>query len=248
MGGSIRRVGPVLVGDDECAVQVRPPDRDEAEGWSVVQRPYRPQPSDELLRDLGTSTCLLAGNRVLMADGSQMPIEQVGAGDRVATMSGPAAVLRLEVTRLGMTRKVIELRGHGDECLILSDDHPLWVRRRAKDGAARESWGTYNLSHVLHEMRVMTGYALDEPPLALNFDLPEQLAHVEGWMHVRPIFHHLPPDTTLYHLVVDEAFSYIAEGFACFSQSLAGEGPTSPWRGLTSASTSGPSLETAAVD
>jgi hypothetical protein len=100
----------------------------------------------------------------------------------------------------------------------------------------------------MHEMHTMRGYALPEPPAPLNFDLPEQLAHVGGWLPVRPIYHHLPPHTTLYHLVVDGAFSYIAEGFACFSLSLAGEGPVAPWRGLKGASAVERSRELATVD
>ena len=248
MGGGISRERPVFVEGEECAIQVRAPGSDEAEGWSVTVRPYRPKPTPELLHDLGTITCLLAGNRILMADGSLKPIEQVARGDVVATMSGPAPVLAREVTRLGMTRKVIELHGQGDECLILSDDHPLWVRRLAEDGTLRESWGTYNLNHVMHEMHTMRGYELSEPPVPLNFDLSEQLAHVSGWLPVRPIYHHLPPDTTLYHLVVEGGFSYIAEGFACFSLSLAGEGPVTPWRGLKGVSTLEPSPEPATVD
>jgi hypothetical protein len=249
MGGcTIKREGPVLVDGDECAVLSRDPASDEPEGWSVTVRPYRPKPTPELLRDLGTQTCLLAGNRVLMADGSLKPIEQVRVGEAVATMSGPAPVVEREITRLGMTRKMIELRGEGDECLILSDDHLLWTRRPTKDGTSHEGWGTYNLNHVLYEMRTMGGYELAEPPVPLNIDLPEQLAHVSGWLPVRPIYHHLPPQTTLYHLVVDGAFSYIAEGFACFSLSLAGEGPVTSWRGLKGVPTSQRSLELAAAD
>jgi hypothetical protein len=237
MGGcTISQERPVFVDGEESAVQARSPERDSSEGWSVTLRPYRPRPTPELLRDVGSGvSCLLAGNRVLLADGTHKAIELVQIGDLVATMSGPAIVRAAEITRLGMTRKVVELRGWGDECLIMSDDHPVWVSRRTSDGAVRESWGTYNLNHVLYEMRNMGGYDLAETPVPLNFDLPEQLAHVNGWIHVRPIYHHLPPDTALYHLVVGGAFSYIAEGFPVFSHCFAADGPATPWHGLTSA-------------
>lgn len=236
MGGFVRKEGPVVCEGDESFVLARRPERDAQDGWSVTLRPYRQRPADELLQDLSSDTactCLLAGNRVLMEDRRLLPIERVREGDRVMTMSGPAAVLRTETARLGMTRKAIEIRGIGDECLILTDDHPLWVSRRAADGRTRECWGTYNLHHVLYEMRQMVGYDLAAAPVPLNFDLPEQVAHVSGWLHVRPIYLHLDPQTPVHHLVVEGAFSFIAEGFAVFSHCQSSEGPSSPWHGLT---------------
>ena len=233
MGGMVRREAPVVVDGESSFVLVQRPESDATEGWSVTVRPYRPRSASDLLDNLSSeTTCLLAGNRVLMADGSRCPIESVRIGDRVMTMSGPARVRRVEATTLGMTRRVIELRGVGDECLLLSDDHPLWVARRSAQGATQESWGTYNLNHVLFEMRNMTGYDLKSAPIPLNFDLPEQLAHVQGWLHVRPIYHHMDPSTVLHHLVVDAGFSFIAEGFAVFSHCADSQGPSVPWTGL----------------
>ena len=239
MGGcEIKKDGQRRFDGESPQVLRRDPERDAEENWSVTVRPYRPRPADRLLADVSSDTggacgsCLLAGNRVLMSDGSLKSIETILAGDMVQTMSGPSAVRHIEPTLLGMTRKVIELRGQGDECLIMSDDHPLWVSRPAADGTVSEWWGTYNLNHVLYEMRTRTGYELDNLPAALNFDLPEQVAHVGGWLHLRPIYHHLPPSTPLFHLVVDTGFSFIAEGFPLFSRSSIAQKPSSPWRGL----------------
>lgn len=233
MGGDVRKESPVVVEGAESYVLVRQPGSDASQGWSVTARPYRQRAASDLLDDMSSqATCLLAGNRVLMADGSTCPIEHVRAGDRVMTMSGVATVRRTETTTLGMTRRVIELRGQADECLLLSDDHPLWVARRNADGATVESWGTYNLNHVLFEMRNMTGYALKTTPVPLSFDLPEQLAHVNGWLHLRPIYHHMEPSTVLHHLVVEGGFSFIAEGFAVFSHCAEAQGPAAPWSGL----------------
>ena len=242
VGANVRKEEPILCEGDESFVLTRDRNRDLEESWSITVRPYRPKPTQDLLRDLSSSssgcTCLLGGNRILLADGGSRPIENIRSGDLVMTMSGAARVQRFEETQLGMTRKIVELRGQGDECLVLSDDHPLWVSRRSATEATREWWGTYNLNHVLYEMRQMTGYELDELPVALNFDLPEQIAHVSGWLHVRPIYHHLPPETALYHLVVENAFSYIAEGFPVFSHCSTAQGPQMPWRGLSSVSAS----------
>ena len=98
-----------------------------------------------------------------------------------------------------------------------------------------ERWGTYNIPHVLLEMHNMTGFDLRELPFILQFDLPEQVAHETGWLHVRPIFHDLDPATRLHHLVVEDGFSYIAEGFPVFSHCRAGKARRRPGRASTKA-------------
>jgi len=232
--GAIRKETTTFVNGEASTVKCRDAAKDKEDGWSITTRPYRPEPETDLLQDAGCTncTCLLAGNRVLMADGSRKPIEQIKAGDWVMTMSGPSAVQMAETTTLGMTRKAIELRGVGDECLLVSDDHPLWVSRPAKGAGRKEWWGVYNLNHLLFEIRNTTGSDFRELPTPLNFDLPEQVAHETGWLHVRPIYHHLDPATKLYHLVVEDGFSYIAEGFPVLSHLLNAQGPTAPWQGL----------------
>lgn len=234
MGAEIRKEGILIVDGHESRILQQSRQADEQEGWSITSRPYRPRPQEKLLENLGTDgcTCLLAGNRVLMADGSTKPIETVVVGDKVMTTEGPARVRLTETTRLGLTRKIIELRGHGDECLVMTDDHPLWVSRPVSGGARKEWWGTYNLNHVLYEMRNTIGFELGELPMALAIDLPEQVAHVSGWMHVRPIYHHLDPETTVHHLLVEGACTFIAEGFPVFSHCLDKLAPAAPWGGL----------------
>lgn len=229
----------VFVDGQESKILCQPPEQDGEEGWSVTQRPYRPRSTDSLLENLGSDACccVLAGNRVLMADGSLLPVEQLRAGDVVATMTGPARVRALKTTKLGMSRRAIELRGTGDECLFMTDDHPLWVSRRDKAGAVSEWWGTYNLNHLLYEMRAGEGAEFARMPAPLHIDLPEQVAHRSGWLHVRPIYHLLPADTPVYHVVVEEGFSFFAEGFALFSQCAAAQGPACAWQGLNEHST-----------
>lgn len=233
--GSISRIeGPVFVDGEQSLVLTRQADRDKEDGWSVEQRPYRNVLGDELFRDAGTTpmTCLLAGNRVLMADGSRKPIECVRAEDRVMTMAGPKAVEKAETTTLGLTRRVIELRGQADEALFLSSDHPLWVSRPDSAGGRKEWWGTFNIHHFLFEVHNGVGLNLREQPFILHIDLPEQIAHVSGWLHARPIFHDLAPTTKLFHLIVRDGFSYIAEGFPVLSHCRDQQGPEAPWKGL----------------
>jgi len=236
--GAIRKDVPTFVQGQQSAVLHRKAEADKQEGWSVTSRPYRPQPNENLLDDLGSSSCdgcscVLAGNRILTADGSLVPVEAIKTGQVIATMSGASRVKDIKRTLLGYTRKAIELHGIGDERLFVTDDHPLWVNKKAAgDGQMAESWGTYNLNHVLYEMNNTVGYELEKMPVPLQFDLPEQVAHSSGWLYVRPIYHHLDPATEVFHLITEEGFSFIAEGFALFSHCLNAQGPSTPWQGL----------------
>ncbi|MDQ8035159.1 MAG: Hint domain-containing homing endonuclease [Bordetella sp.] len=235
--GIIQNSTQLRVDGHPSVVLSRASEQDLDEGWSITARPYRPQTSSEgldpqFLCNTGENTCFLAGNRVLMADGSRRPIETVAVGDEVMTMQGPSRVRAVERPKLGMTRKIIELRGLGDQCLVISDEHPLWVRRTAADGAAEDSWGTYNLNHLMYEMRNSIAPRLASMPVPLHIDLPEQLAHETGWIHARPIYHHMPPSTQLYNLATIEGCAIFVEGFATFSHCLGALTPATTWRGL----------------
>jgi len=228
----IRKDMIVPASGQQSAVLSRKAGDDRQQGWSITTRPYRPEPTDALLEDLGSSSsdnccCILPGNRILMADGSTLPVEQIQPGMAIAGMSGNTVVRDVKRTTLGYTRKAIELRGPGDDCLIMTDDHPLWVVRHGQ-----EWWGSYNVHHVMYEMNNTVGFELDRLPIALHFDLPQQVAHVSGWLPVRPIYHHLDPSTEVFHLVTEEGFSFIAEGFPLFSHALNAQGPSAPWQGL----------------
>ncbi|TFY97064.1 hypothetical protein [Ramlibacter humi] len=234
MGIITRHEGPVYIDGEQSYLLTRSSEADARDGWSIYQRPYRPGNPQDLLRDACTqeTTCLLAGNRVGMADGSLKPIELVRAGEMVMTMSGPKRVEKTETTTLGLTRRVIELRGLGDQVLFLSSDHPLWVARKDPAGQRKEWWGTYNIHHTMAEMNQGTGLEFRELPFILHYDLPEQVAHESGWVHVRPVFHDLPASTQLHNIIVENGFSFIAEGFPVLSHVRDQQGPAAPWRGL----------------
>ncbi|EJL79436.1 MULTISPECIES: Hint domain-containing protein [unclassified Variovorax] len=231
--GSIQKEMPLFVDGAESCVSSRAPEQDAKEGWSVTVRPYRSKPAEDLLTDYSCNscTCFLAGNRVLMADGSQKAVEDVQVGDMVMTMSGPDRVRMLERPVLGMTRRVLEIRGVGDECLFVTDEHPLWTSRRTDDGTV-ENWGVYNLSHYLYEQRNAVEPKIEGAPHALAFDLPEQVAHTTGWLHVRPIYHHMEPSTQLYNIVTTNACSVFVEGFAAYSHGTGRQRPEAGWTGM----------------
>lgn len=232
--GSIQKDTPLLVDGAKSFVSGRQAASDSDEGWSVTVRPYRPKPSEDLLEDLSCTscTCFLAGNRVLMADGTRRAIEDVAVGDMVMTMSGPDRVRQLERPVLGMTRRVIEIHGLDGQCLFMTDEHPLWVSRRLESGALVEMWGTYNMNHFLFEQRNAVEPKIEGVPYALSFDLPEQVAHERGWLHIRPIYHHMDPTTPLYNVVTENACSMFVEGFAVYSHGKGEQVPAAPWLGL----------------
>lgn len=234
MGSANRIQGPVYVDGQQSVVLSRPAPAAPTQTWTILQRPYQAADPQELLRDASsdTLTCLLAGNRIRMGDRSLKRIESIQVGDEVMTMSGAKRIERTETTTLGLTRCVIELRGLGDQVLFLSSDHPLWISRPSAAGGTKEWWGTYNIHHTLVEMAHGIGLEFRELPFILRYDLPEQVAHESGWLHVRPIFHDLPASTELHHLVVEDGFSFIAEGFPVLSHCRDYQGPATPWRGL----------------
>jgi hypothetical protein len=233
---AVKRTG-VYVGKDESFVPTRDTQNDAAEGWSVTRRPYRPALAVEDFAQFdscsscGDQSCFLAGNRVLMADGSSKPVEDVVVGDLVMTNLGPNRIAALEQPALGMSRKMIELRGLGDQCLVISDEHPLWVSR-TQDGVVSQGWGTFNLNHYLYEKRNSASPELPSA-VALAIDLPEQFAHVSGWVHARPVFHHMPPETRLYNLITENGCGIFVEGFLAFSPCQQGSVQLgAPWQAL----------------
>lgn len=237
MVGSVTKSG-LFVGKDESFVPSRNAKDDVKEGWSVTKRPYRLKPDGQTSQDYASPdscsscSCFLAGNRVLMADGSSKPVEDIVVGDLVMTNLGPNRIAALELPTLGMTRKVIELRGLGDQCLIMSDEHPMWVSRN-QAGEVSEGWGTFNMNHYLYEKRNSTSPELPSA-LALAIDLPEQFAHVSGWVHARPVFHHMAPETQLYNLITENGCGIFVEGFLAFSPCQQGSVHLdSPWQALS---------------
>ncbi|MBP6897157.1 MAG: hypothetical protein ACLGJD_08030 [Gammaproteobacteria bacterium] len=236
--GIIQNSGAVHVNGNVSAVLDRESQQDDPEGWSITTRPYRPALETgaippEFLCNTGENTCYLAGNRVRMADGSQKAVERIKIGDLVLTMQGPDRVRALEQPKLGLSRKVIELRGLGDDCLVISDEHPLWVRRLDADGKSDDTWGTYNLNHLMYEMRNSIEPRLPSLPVPLQIDIPEQLAHETGWVHAQPIYHHLAPSTQLYNIATEKGCAVFVEGFAAFSHCLGSLTPANGWQGLS---------------
>ncbi|HEY2516909.1 MAG TPA: RHS repeat-associated core domain-containing protein, partial [Polyangiaceae bacterium] len=85
---------------------------------------------------LGTSMCFAAGTRVLMADGSTRPIEEVREGDEVladdpSDASGPEAHKVTEVHRTATYRLFhveIGVEDGGGE-IVATGSHPFWTQR-----------------------------------------------------------------------------------------------------------------------
>ncbi|RIK35963.1 MAG: hypothetical protein DCC58_19870 [Chloroflexi bacterium] len=68
--------------------------------------------------------CFPASTLVLMADGTQKPIEQVVPGDWIQGPTGAWEVDHLYVTHLGQ-RRMFAMR---EQELLWSEEHPLWTR------------------------------------------------------------------------------------------------------------------------
>ncbi|WP_147426650.1 hypothetical protein [Trinickia fusca] len=160
--------------------------------------------------------CVMAGTAIEMADGSTQPIECFEGGERVRTLTGDARVMAVHRATLGVTRRVIEMKGSYGRSLFISDDHPFWTHFE-DDGVQMQWWGTYNFSHYLVDKCSDARATCEIDAQVLRFDVPNTHATVDGWRHVRPIYHAMSPDTPLFHLQVDAGGSYIAEGFVVSS-------------------------------
>lgn len=150
-------------------------------------------------------TCLMAGSKILLTDGTQKNIEEIQKGDKVATLYGDGLVTNTRITRLGSTRFIMSI---GD--LYLSNDHRIWVRKGNYEG-----WGTYNLNHYKNVVKPDLKYEIDDP---IELDGACEIAGVYGWTNVTPLMQfHYGPDTDIYQLEVDHG-SYFANGFAVVAQ------------------------------
>ncbi len=204
--------------------------------WSVSRLPVQAH-FDTAVASLGCDacSCVLAGTPILLADGTTKAIETMVAGDVVRTLSGVSRIRGVERLRLGVTRRVIEMRSGAQPPLMISDEHAMWTRF-GKDGMHSEWWGVYNFNHYLVEKENGQGVKLERDALPLRFDVPQTHAHIDGWKHVQPIYHMMHPDTPLYHLDVETGGSYIAGGFVVSSHACDRDGENVRWQGVDAAS------------
>ena len=200
--------------EDASLVQYRRP-HDQGESWTLDRAPLRRSASRSVIVNLGCSscTCVMAGSQILLADGTTKAVESFTGGEKVRTLSGVATSVGLEVTQLGATRRIIELDAGDGDPLYVSDEHLMWTRH--SDG--QQWWGTYNFHQYWFETQLGTGTPLEQAPKMLRWDLKNEHAHIDGWKRVRPTFCYLVPETPLYHVLVDNGGSYIANGFVITS-------------------------------
>jgi len=135
-------------------------------------------------------SCFPAGTMVLMADGTQKPIEQVQVGDMVMAWDGSAdEVVEMETPILG-DRRLMRLT---DGSLSWSEEHLLWTRQEGK-----EWWGCANRNQWYSE--VLVDHIKGLPDNASLRDIGDQveLAHVSGWVNREVTGQQEDPNTQLY--------------------------------------------------
>jgi hypothetical protein len=140
-------------------------------------------------------SCFPADSLVLMADGTQKPIQDVRVGEMVAGPMGPAEVRQLDRPILG-NRTLLQM---GDDSLRWSDEHLLWARNR-EDG--REWWHASNKDRWLFEMNTGHVKGVQDPDRILEGFA--DFAHVDGFKSnaVQPVAN-AGPYTQLYLPVTD---------------------------------------------
>lgn len=120
-------------------------------------------------------SCFPAGTLVMMADGSEMPIQMIREGDLVMGWDGqPDEVELMEYPLLGDRR----MMSFGDDSLRWSEEHLMWTRRDGK-----QWWACANKKAWYAE--VLAGHIPGLPDNATLRDVtPEtdEFAHVSGWV------------------------------------------------------------------
>lgn len=198
--------------------------------WSIKRAPLKREVSQHLIRNLGSISgcCVMAGTLVTMADGSTKTIESFKGGEKVLTLGGTGVVTKLEIVKLGVTRRMLELDPGDGESLYITDDHPIWTNF----GNGDEWWGTYNFNHYLFEKETGSGSHLKRDATPLRFDLQNTHAHISGWKKIRPVFCQLSPETPVYQIALDTGGSYIGNDFVIISHAQDEDGIGVQWKGI----------------
>lgn len=139
-------------------------------------------------------SCFPAGSLVLMADGNQVPIETIKAGDLVMSLGGePVELLAVDTPVLG-NRKMARFANNS---MKWSEEHSLWIKRSHK-----QWWWTLVKETWLAEIAAgVIGGLLDNNSMLTGLDVlgATRFAHVDGWkdneVYIDPSF---GPETKLY--------------------------------------------------
>jgi hypothetical protein len=142
---------------------------------------------------------------VLMADGSEKPIENIRLGDRVWGLSGVNKVVAVEIPVVGQ-RTMLQM---ADGSLRYTAEHPLWTLR-----AGAQWWGTHDLDEAEWEIaQGVFGGLTRSNPLRVLAHNAETYAHVDGWKTLGTIEIPTSRYTRLYHIDTDGCHTMIVDGF-----------------------------------
>ncbi|MFM4974004.1 Hint domain-containing homing endonuclease [Aeromonas rivipollensis] len=150
-------------------------------------------------------SCFVAGTRILMADGSERPIETLQAGERVLDQHGQSnRILAVERVILGNRR----LYGLNRLPPFFTAEHPFlstrgWVA--ISPAMTRAEQPTLAVQPLFTGMRILCGPAAVALTgnLALAAQPAELLVESLYWVDS-------PPTTALFNLILDGSHSYIA--------------------------------------
>ncbi|MFM5140272.1 Hint domain-containing homing endonuclease [Aeromonas rivipollensis] len=150
-------------------------------------------------------SCFVAGTRILMADGSERPIETLQAGEQVLDQHGQSnRILAVERVILGNRR----LYGLNRLPPFFTAEHPFlstrgWVA--ISPAMTRAEQPTLAVQPLFNGMRILCGPAAVtlSGNLALAAQPAELLVESLYWVDS-------PPTTALFNLILDGSHSYIA--------------------------------------
>lgn len=150
-------------------------------------------------------SCFPADSMVMMADGSEKPIQFVKRGEMVAGPHGPTVIADLDRPILG-NRVLMEME---DKSLTWSDEHLLWARDR---DTGHEWWYGANAERWRFEMRTGHVRGLNDPMSIKTGNV--EFAHIDGFkaLTVQPVATQ-DPYTQLYLPVTKDGSPIIVNGY-----------------------------------
>ncbi len=158
------------------------------------------------------SSCFVAGTTVMMADGSERPIDEVRPGEMVrGGRGGINRVIGVEAPRLGK-RRLYAFNGGNP---FVTAEHPFLTMAGWK---AIDPIATARENAALKVAELAVGDLLTRAREASRLNSADNLARdveVEFWLDALQELNSVAadPETTVYNLFLDGDHSYIANGF-----------------------------------
>lgn len=159
-------------------------------------------------------SCFPSGTMVLMGDGTQLPIEQIRAGDFVMGTSGAPVMIVATEHPLLADRRMLSF---DDGSMLWSEEDSLWVRHEGHEWMwveNREWWLGERAEEKVTQSHVRDGYLHDMESILGCPAAEVEFASVDGFVRRRIVEHpEFEPGTQLHFIVTEDGQGTIMNGY-----------------------------------